>query len=178
MSPPYTTLPPQNPPKAPKKQDAIMDEPITDPKTTVDNFFGGHKNYKHKKLLGDLAIPGMTVKEFWQYDDKDYIEFEYEKPLVLKHDHVKLSWVMQEIHEWYYLACVYELNFIKAKIHGHIFNTSDFDLHVKLVELHTMFYLKIFSYFKCFEQYSKKSNDPVFMYSLNHKTNEKRDLDM
>jgi hypothetical protein len=31
---------------------------------------------------------------------------------------------MQKIHEWYYLACVYELNFIEAKIPRDIFKTS------------------------------------------------------
>jgi hypothetical protein len=50
---------------------------------------------------------------------------------------------MQKIHEWYYLACVYGLNFIEAKIPGDIFNTSDFDLHVEFVELHTIFCLKM-----------------------------------
>jgi hypothetical protein len=51
---------------------------------------------------------------------------------------------MQKIHEWYYLACVYELNFIEAKIPRDIFKTSDFDLHVKLDELHIIFHLKMF----------------------------------
>jgi hypothetical protein len=74
MSPPYTT-PPQNPSTAPKKQDAIVDKPNTDPKATIHKFFDGLKNYKHKKLLEDLAILGMTVKEFWQHGDTDYMEF-------------------------------------------------------------------------------------------------------
>jgi hypothetical protein len=43
----------------------------------------------------------------------------------------------------YYLACVYELNFIEAKILGDIFKTSDFDLHVKIVELHTIYHLRM-----------------------------------
>jgi hypothetical protein len=50
---------------------------------------------------------------------------------------------MQKIHEWYYLACVYGLNFIEAKILGDIFNTLDFYLHVELAELHTIFHLKM-----------------------------------
>jgi hypothetical protein len=50
---------------------------------------------------------------------------------------------MQKFHEWYYLACVYGLNFIEAQIPGDIFNTSDFDLHIKLAELHTIFHLKM-----------------------------------
>jgi hypothetical protein len=71
------------------------------------------------------------------------MEFEYGKPLVPKHVHLKYSWAMQKIHEWYYLACVYGLNFIEAKIPKDIFNTADFDLRVKIAELHTIFYLKM-----------------------------------
>jgi hypothetical protein len=41
------------------------------------------------------------------------------------------------------LACVYGLNFIKSKILGDIFNTSYFDLHVELAELHTIIHLKM-----------------------------------
>jgi hypothetical protein len=99
-----------------------MDEPSTNPEATVQKFFGGLNNYKHKKSLEDLAVLGMTVF-FWQHEDIDYTEFEYEKPLVAKHIHLKLSWIMQKIHEWYYLACVYWLNFIEAKIPRDIFNT-------------------------------------------------------
>jgi hypothetical protein len=61
---------------APKKQDTIVDEPSTDSKDAVEKFYGGLKNYKHKKLLEDLAVPGMTVKEFLQHGNKDYTEFE------------------------------------------------------------------------------------------------------
>jgi hypothetical protein len=50
---------------------------------------------------------------------------------------------MQKFHEWYYLLRVYGLNFIKAKIRRDIFNTSDFVLHVKLAEMHTIFHLKM-----------------------------------
>jgi hypothetical protein len=64
MSPPYTALPPQNPPKALKKQDVIVDEPSTDPNGAVEKFFSGLKKYKHKKSLEDLAILAMTVKNF------------------------------------------------------------------------------------------------------------------
>jgi hypothetical protein len=56
---------------------------------------------------------------------------------------IKLSWVMKKFHKLYYLACVYELNFIEAKILGDIFKTSDFDLHVKIVELHTIYHLRM-----------------------------------
>jgi hypothetical protein len=50
---------------------------------------------------------------------------------------------MMKFHEWYYLASVYGLNFIEAKILVDIFKTSDFDLHVELVELHTIYRLKM-----------------------------------
>jgi hypothetical protein len=93
--------------------------------------------------LEDLALVGMSVKEFWQHSNKDIREFEYGKPLVLKHVHQKLLWTMQKLHEWYYLACVYGLNFIEAKIPRDIFNTSGFDLNVKLDELHTIYHLQI-----------------------------------
>jgi hypothetical protein len=78
-----------------------MDEPSIDPKAVVDNFFGSLKNYKHKKPLEDLAVPSMNVKEFWQHGDKDYMEFEYGKPLVPKLVHLKFPLIMQKIHEWY-----------------------------------------------------------------------------
>jgi hypothetical protein len=35
------------------------------------------------------------------------------------------------------------LNFTKAKILGDIFKTLDFDLHVKIAELHTIHHLRI-----------------------------------
>jgi hypothetical protein len=63
MSPPYTT-PPHNPPKALKKQDAIVDEPRTNSKTTVEKFYGCLNTYKTEKPLEDLVVPSMTVKEF------------------------------------------------------------------------------------------------------------------
>jgi hypothetical protein len=68
--------------------------------------------------LEDLAGPGMTVKEFWQQVDKDYTEFEYGKLLVPRQVHVKFSFIMMKFHEWYFLACVYGLNFTEAKIPG------------------------------------------------------------
>jgi hypothetical protein len=67
-----------------------VDEPNINPKITVENFFGGIKNYKQNKPLEDLAISGMTIKEFWQHDDKDYTKFEYGKSLFQKHVHVNL----------------------------------------------------------------------------------------
>jgi hypothetical protein len=71
------------------------------------------------------------------------MEFEYGKPPVPKHVHLKLSWIMQKFHEWYYLACFYGLNFIEAKIPRAIFNTLDLELNVELAEIHTICCLKI-----------------------------------
>jgi hypothetical protein len=126
-----------------KKQDAIVDKPSTGPKDAVEKFYGGLYNYKHKKPLEDFVVPGMTVKECWKHGDKDYMEFEYGKLLVPKHVHPKFPWTMRKIHEWYYLACVYRLNFIEVKIPRDIFNTLDSELNVKLAELHTAFHLKM-----------------------------------
>jgi hypothetical protein len=93
--------------------------------------------------LEDLALVGMTVEEFWQHSDKDTREFEYGKPLVPKNVHLKLLWIMQKLHEWYYLACVYGLNFIEARIPGDIFNTLGFNLNVELAKLHTIYHLQM-----------------------------------
>jgi hypothetical protein len=76
-----------------KKQDAIVDEPNTNPKDAVEKFYGGLKNYKHKKPLEDLAVPGMIVKELLQHDNKDYTEFEEGRMLDPKCVHLKLSWI-------------------------------------------------------------------------------------
>jgi hypothetical protein len=118
-----------------------VDKPSKDPKTIMGKFYDGLKNYKTKKSLEDLALEAMNVDEFWQQGNKDYRAFEYRKSFVPKHVHLKLPWIMQKFHEWYYLACVYGLNFVEAKIHGDIFNTLDFDLNVELVELHTVYHL-------------------------------------
>jgi hypothetical protein len=50
---------------------------------------------------------------------------------------------MKKIYEWYYLACVYGLNFIEAHIHGDIFKTLDFELNAELYELHTIYHLRM-----------------------------------
>jgi hypothetical protein len=47
-----------------KKQDAIVDEHSKDPKTIMEKFYNGLKNYKTNKLLEDLVLEGMTVEEF------------------------------------------------------------------------------------------------------------------
>jgi hypothetical protein len=120
-----------------------VDEPSKDTNTVVEKFYDSLKYYKTKKPLENLVVEGLTVKEFWEHDDKDYREFEYGKPLVPNHVHLKLSWIMQKFNEWYYLVCVYGLNFVEAKISGDIFNTLDFDLNVKLIELHTVYHLQM-----------------------------------
>jgi hypothetical protein len=104
---------------------------------------GGLQKFKHKEPLVDLSTPGLTVQEFWQHDDRDYKLFEYGKTLVPKQVHAKLSWPMKKFHEWYYFACVYGLNFIEACILGDIFKTSDFEVNVKLYELHTIYHLRM-----------------------------------
>jgi hypothetical protein len=70
-SPPHTIPPPQIPPNALKKKDATVDKTSKDPKIVLDKFYDGLKNYKTKKSLDDLALVGMSVKEFWQHGDKD-----------------------------------------------------------------------------------------------------------
>jgi hypothetical protein len=70
-------------------------------------------------------------------------EFEYGKLLLPKQVHGTLSWPVKTLHEWYYLACVYVLNFIKTRIPRDVFKTSDFDLNVELYELHTIYHLRI-----------------------------------
>jgi hypothetical protein len=76
-----------------------VDEPSKEPKTVLDKFYDGLKNYKTKKPLEDLAVVGMTVEEFWQHGDKDIWEFEYGNLLVPNHVHLKLPWIMQTLHE-------------------------------------------------------------------------------
>jgi hypothetical protein len=126
-----------------KKKDATVYESNKDHKTVFDKFYDGLKNYKTKKSLEDLALLGMSVKEFWQHGVNDIWEFEYGKSLVPKHVHRKVPWIMQKLHEWYYLACVYGLNFIEAKIPGDIFNTSNIELNVELAVLHTIYHLQM-----------------------------------
>jgi hypothetical protein len=120
-----------------------VDQPSKDPKTVVKKYYDDLKNYKTKKPLEDLVVEGMTVEEFWQHGNKDYRKFEYEKPLVPKHVHLKFPWIMQKFHEWYFLGCVYGLNFVEAKISRNIFNTLDFDLNVELAELYTIYCLQM-----------------------------------
>jgi hypothetical protein len=85
--------------------------------------------------LKDTGIPGMTVEEFWEDGDKDYNEFEYGEPLVIKQVHAKLMWPLRRLHEWYYLACVCGLQFIEGRIPEEFFKSPNFDLNIKLFEL-------------------------------------------
>jgi hypothetical protein len=68
----------------------VVDKLSKDNATIVLNFFSCHKKYQHQEPLKDLGIPGMTLEEVWEDGDKDYNEFEYEKPLVTKQVHAKL----------------------------------------------------------------------------------------
>jgi hypothetical protein len=66
-----------------------------------------------------------------------------ESHLFQKNVHLKLLWSMQKFHEWYFLACVYGLNFVEAKIPRDIFNTLDFDPNVDLAGPHTIYHLQM-----------------------------------
>jgi hypothetical protein len=90
----------------PFRNEVVVDELSKDNATAVLKFFSCHKKYQHQELLKDLGIPGMTVEEFWEDGDKDYNEFEYGKPLVIKQVHAILMCPLMRLHEWYYLACV------------------------------------------------------------------------
>jgi hypothetical protein len=85
----------------PFRKEVVVDEPRKDSVTAM-NFFSCYNKYQHKKPLKDLGVLGMTVEKFWEGSDKDYMEFEYEKPLDTKQAHTKLSWTMKRLHEWYY----------------------------------------------------------------------------
>jgi hypothetical protein len=90
----------------PFRKEVAVDEPNKDNTTIVLKFFSCHKKYQHQEPLKDLGIPGITVEEFWEDNDKYHNEFEYEKPLVTKQVHGTLMWPLRRLHELYYLACV------------------------------------------------------------------------
>jgi hypothetical protein len=90
-----------------KNEEVVVDEPNKDMATVVSNFFNYHKKYRYNEPLKDLGIPGMTIEEFWEEDDKYYNEFEYRKSLVTKQVHAKLMCPFRRLHKWYYLACVW-----------------------------------------------------------------------
>jgi hypothetical protein len=123
----------------PFNKEVMVDEPSKDTMTVVSKKFSCDKKYQHKEPLKDLGIPGMTVEEFWEDGDKDYNEFEYGKPLVIKQVHTKLLWPLRRLHKWYYLACVYGLQFIEGRVLEAVFKSQCFDLNIKLFMLHTIY---------------------------------------
>jgi hypothetical protein len=55
----------------PFKKEVVVDEHSKDTTTAMSKFLSCHKKYQHKEPLKDLGIPGMTVEEFWEDDEKD-----------------------------------------------------------------------------------------------------------
>jgi hypothetical protein len=129
----------------PFRKEVVVDEPRKDNTTAVLKFFNYHKKYQHREPLKDLCIPGMTVEEFWKDGDKDYNKFEYGKPLVTKQAYAKFMWPLMRLHEWYYLACVCSLQFIEGCIPKVVFKSQSFDLNIELLELHTIYQLRMFN---------------------------------
>jgi hypothetical protein len=125
------------------RKEAVLDESSKDNAIVVLKFFSCHKKYQHQEPLKTLGILGMTVEKFWEDDNKDYNEFEYGKSLVTKQVHAKLMWPLRRLHEWYYLACVCGLQFIKGRIPKVVFKSRSFDLNIKLFELHTIYRLRM-----------------------------------
>jgi hypothetical protein len=83
----------------PFKKEVVVDESSKDNATAVLKFFSCHKKYQHQEPLKDLGIPGMTIDEFWEDGDKDYIEFEYGELLFTKQVHAKLMWSLRRLLE-------------------------------------------------------------------------------
>jgi hypothetical protein len=127
----------------PFRKEIVVDEANKDNTTTMLKFFSCHNKYQHQEPLKDLGIPGMTVEEFWEDYDKDYNEFKYGKLLVTKQVHAKLMWPLRRLQEWYYLACVCGLQFIKGRIPEAVFRSRNFDLNIELFELHTIYHLRM-----------------------------------
>jgi hypothetical protein len=50
--------------------------------------------------------------------------------LVTKQAHTKLSWPMRRLHEWYYLACVCDLQFIEGRVFEAVFKSQSSDINV------------------------------------------------
>jgi hypothetical protein len=123
----------------PFRKEVVVDEPNKDSTTTVSKKFSCYKKYQHKEALKKLGTLGMPVEEFWEDNDKDYNEFEYEKTLVTKQAHTKLSWPMMRLQEWYYLACICGLQFIEGRVPEAVFRCQSFELNVKLFKLHTIY---------------------------------------
>jgi hypothetical protein len=68
----------------PFRKEVVVDEPSKDNATAMLKFLSCHKKYQHQEPLKDLGIPGMTVEEFWEDDDKVHNEFAYGKLFVTK----------------------------------------------------------------------------------------------
>jgi hypothetical protein len=127
----------------PFRKEVLVDEPSKDFATALSKCFRCHEKYQHKEPLKDLGIPGMIVEEYWEDGDKDHNEFEYGKLLVTKQARAKLSWPVRRLAERYYLACVYDLQFIECHVPEMIFKSQRFDLNIELFELHTIYQLRI-----------------------------------
>jgi hypothetical protein len=50
---------------------------------------------------------------------------------------------MRRLHEWYYLACLCGLQFIKGRILEVVFKSRSFDLNIEMFELHTIYRLRM-----------------------------------
>ena len=91
----------------------------------------------------DVAL-SVTVKEFWEFSDYLQPNYHYGRPLVSRATFKKLSPNMQKWHEWYFLACQYNITHITARVPAEVFNTTtDFELPVPIEEFHIIFNLKM-----------------------------------
>jgi hypothetical protein len=52
-------------------------------------------------------------------------------------------WPLRRLHEWYYLACVCDLQCIEGHISEVVFKSQSFDLNIELFELHTIYQLRM-----------------------------------
>jgi hypothetical protein len=52
-------------------------------------------------------------------------------------------WPMRRLHEWYYLACICDLQFIKGRIPEAVFKSRSFDMNIEIFELHTIYRLRL-----------------------------------
>jgi hypothetical protein len=52
---------------------------------------------------------------------------------------------MRRLHEWYYLACLFQkqAQFIEGHIPKAVFKSQSFDLNVEIFELHTIYRLRM-----------------------------------
>jgi hypothetical protein len=50
---------------------------------------------------------------------------------------------LRRLHEWYYLACVCDLQFIEGRIPEAVFKSRNFDLNIEIFELHTIYQLRM-----------------------------------